>query len=466
MASTSVLSSVSSVSNKLIIDDCLQDSMALNSDNSDKTVREEIEAAFQLVATKKTGEKRKATVHENSAKRSRPQNEFVVYIKGANTNITKENPKQVQSDIVKEFGRGIKVQLAGDSLRLICTSQIQKSQILNADYLGKYRITTSRPYQEDSFRVVYKRGVIRNVNLDILIEDLISENTEIGLVRAKRISTFAEGKSYPTTTVLLEFEVEELPETVYFGWRDYEVRDYIPRPIRCFRCQAYGHKAVSCPSAVPCCPRCSKKHAFEDCKAQSTEVKCRNCGGPHSAAYRGCPKYAWVQDNIKEAVHDKKTYAEVFKANRPALKERIRAAKLETAHAVEAHPVQNTGPAFSTPILVANRPLPASVAVSPIHSAVHILPVRSIVSRPGPDKSSNTVPSLHSVQIHSCNNPLPPPPVQKADNEVVITVDKLIGLVLHLLKTTGLDCSQDVVKSCMDSALHFLGVSVCFKTIN
>jgi len=140
---------------------------------------------------------------------------------------------------------------------------------------------------------------------------------------------------------------------------------------------------------------------------------------------------------------------------------------LETAHAVKTPAVDNSqsSPAFSTPISVANRPLPASVAVSRIHPAVHVLPVRSIAGPPDPDKTSSTVDRLPPVHINSSNRPTPPPPAAKADNEVVITVDKLIGLVLHLLNSSGLNCSQQSVKACMDSALQFLGVTVCFKTI-
>jgi len=69
MASTSLLSSVS---NRLIIDDNIHESVDLNSEN---TVREGDETALQLVADKKNSAKRKAVVHtvyaNTNAKRTR-----------------------------------------------------------------------------------------------------------------------------------------------------------------------------------------------------------------------------------------------------------------------------------------------------------------------------------------------------------------------------------------------------------
>ena len=50
----------------------------------------------------------------------------------------------------------------------------------------------------------------------------------------------------------------------------------------------------------------------------------------------------------------------------------------------------------------------------------------------------------------------------KSGNEVVITIDKLIALVIHLINTSGGLINATNIKSCIDGALQFLGVSIQF----
>lgn len=63
-----------------------------------------------------------------------------------------------------------------------------------------------------------------------------------------------------------------------------------PDPTQCFKCQAYGHMSRDCTSAAMCriCGQAAHKAKGELCP---NERRCANCSGPHSAAYRGCPKF-------------------------------------------------------------------------------------------------------------------------------------------------------------------------------
>ena len=68
----------------------------------------------------------------------------------------------------------------------------------------------------------------------------------------------------------------------------FRVHEFIPKPIRCYKCQRYGHVATSCRSTLRC-SRCGESHEYDECQAQ--DLKCCLCGGDHSAAYKGCPKF-------------------------------------------------------------------------------------------------------------------------------------------------------------------------------
>jgi hypothetical protein len=46
-------------------------------------------------------------------------------------------------------------------------------------------------------------------------------------------------------SVLLEFSTPEVPDRVKVGFLCYSVRPYVPPPLRCFKCQRYGHICCS-----------------------------------------------------------------------------------------------------------------------------------------------------------------------------------------------------------------------------
>ncbi len=66
----------------------------------------------------------------------------------------------------------------------------------------------------------------------------------------------------------------------------FAVRPYIPPPIRCYRCQRYGHIAAVCKGKQRC-PKCGGDHRIENCE-KNAQDKCCNCGGQHRVTYSGC----------------------------------------------------------------------------------------------------------------------------------------------------------------------------------
>ena len=45
----------------------------------------------------------------------------------------------------------------------------------------------------------------------------------------------------PMETVVVTFRGKHVPEAVTFGYMRFRVKVYVPRPIRCWRCQRFGH---------------------------------------------------------------------------------------------------------------------------------------------------------------------------------------------------------------------------------
>ena len=56
----------------------------------------------------------------------------------------------------------------------------------------------------------------------------------------------------------ITFGACQLPDTVKFGWERVIVKEFIPRPRRCFRCQRYGHNKNKCRRENDICVWCAQ----------------------------------------------------------------------------------------------------------------------------------------------------------------------------------------------------------------
>ena len=143
------------------------------------------------------------------------------------------------------------------------------------------------------------RGVVSCRDLsDITDDEILDGLREQGVVGAKKLAKTGQGKDKDTGTVMLTFSGTSLPDRVYVGWRSLRVRQFIPNPIRCFKCQSYGHMAASCKGEERCA-KCGKPgHKSTTCSA--TTPKCAGCDGSHEAWDRSCPKRKSAQEALKE----------------------------------------------------------------------------------------------------------------------------------------------------------------------
>ena len=158
----------------------------------------------------------------------------------------------------------------------------QATRLLEADKLGVIPIETVVCVNANTCR-----GVITSEVLDgVSEEDILVGLKDEPIVNCKRILIRREGKQLPSRSVVLTFASKKLPASVKVGYLNCPVRPYVPNPMRCFKCQRYGHSQASCRSSSMVCARCSESgHESKDCKK---EFKCPGCGGPHAAYSRDC----------------------------------------------------------------------------------------------------------------------------------------------------------------------------------
>ena len=104
------------------------------------------------------------------------------------------------------------------------------------------------------------RGVTRCRELAGMSEtDIQDELSEQGVTLVKRIRRKEEGQEKETNTLFLTFCNASLPKDIRIGYLRVKADPFIRNPLRCFKCQKYGHGAQRCSSAAVC-PKCALEH--------------------------------------------------------------------------------------------------------------------------------------------------------------------------------------------------------------
>ncbi|KAK3865707.1 hypothetical protein Pcinc_028717 [Petrolisthes cinctipes] len=132
------------------------------------------------------------------------------------------------------------------------------------------------------------KGVIFHRDLAALDEAEILEGMkDQGVVDVQSMTRMRENKREKFGLCFLTFASAQIPETVKIGYEIVHVRPYIQKPMRCFRCQKFGHTALRCFNKDSfTCGKCAGRHETELCS--ETVFRCANCGGPHQASAGDC----------------------------------------------------------------------------------------------------------------------------------------------------------------------------------
>ena len=104
-----------------------------------------------------------------------------------------------------------------------------------------------------------------------------------------------------------------VPTHVVLGFMRRKVKQYVPPPMRCARCQRFRHHVTKC-HRKQWCVRCGEEHDLENCQVKDNpeQIICVNCKGQHSAAYRTCSKYLEVSQTLKVAVNEGLSYKDAL----------------------------------------------------------------------------------------------------------------------------------------------------------
>ena len=142
-------------------------------------------------------------------------------------------------------------------------------------------------------------------------EELCQHLKSEGVIDVKMLKSRPD-KKYLGERYLLTFNRMEVPEKIRGGLQMLSVREYIPRPRRCFKCQGFGHVGKHCRKTKDTCVNCSDyAHTPEnECRRKPY---CRNCGGEHPANSMNCPTYKKEQEILTIVTKEKISFQDARK---------------------------------------------------------------------------------------------------------------------------------------------------------
>lgn len=182
-----------------------------------------------------------------------------------------------------------KIMKQKDGTLLICTNSNKGTDnLLKATAFGgimKINVEEHRSLND-------RQGIIYCPDLNnVEITDILSELKEQSIKQIHPMTKLVDNKIVRMGLYVVTFNTQVLPEFVIIGYLKVRVRIFIPNPMKCKKCLAYGHTKNWCKEVEEFCNKCSEKLPHNSCDNKL----CKNCQGDHFSNFKKCPVY------IKEA---------------------------------------------------------------------------------------------------------------------------------------------------------------------
>ena len=167
---------------------------------------------------------------------------------------------------------------------------VEVTRKAHADNLLKSKLLAMVPIKVSPHRSLNsKKGVLWCRELDtVSLTEIKEELASQQVTEVKRISVTRAGKKENTHTYILTFGTPDLPTKIKVGYLSVPIKPYIPNPLRCFRCQRFGHHRDQCKSPEVCGKCGNTDHSKEHCEV---DPACVNCKGKHEASSKNCPSW-------------------------------------------------------------------------------------------------------------------------------------------------------------------------------
>ena len=216
--------------------------------------------------------------------------------------LTKLSPFAVAKSIQGRYGIVNQVKRLKDGSLLIEASRnIQAKHILDTQSFLDIEVDADAHHSLNT-----SKGVIRDYHQDLKDMSDVEIKNELASQGVSKVSRFIlkkDNKEIKTNTLFITFDTHKPPEKLKLGYYIVNVQPYIPNPLRCFKCQKFGHSQKWCKNELTCWRCGSEGHDGVACTSET--VCCLNCKGDHFASSKSCP--VWIQEKEIQRVKTEKS---------------------------------------------------------------------------------------------------------------------------------------------------------------
>ncbi|XP_046565083.1 uncharacterized protein LOC124273818 [Haliotis rubra] len=212
----------------------------------------------------------------------------------------KLNPFAIEKTIQGIAGDVEDVKILRSGCLLIkCRRQKQAVNLLSTKTLATVQVVVSPHRSLNSCK-----GIVRDSGrllADMTEDDILEELKSQHVISVKRFSSKRHGAIIKTNTYLFTFGLSKIPNSIKAGYCNIKVDLYIPNPLRCYKCQHYGHGSRTC-NKDAACNRCGGN--CDDSTECNKDPSCVNCGGNHVSSSKDCP--IWKRESkIMKIKHER-----------------------------------------------------------------------------------------------------------------------------------------------------------------
>jgi len=254
---------------------------------------------------------------ENESQNPKSQSPFptYLYIKASTEqSLNKISPFKVKKIIESIAGipKSVKIQRNGNII--IQTNKESHSKNLMAMTTFDQVPVIVEPHKSlNSTKGIIRCRELRHCSEEEIVEELRLQK----VVAARKIEIKRNNEKIMTNTIQLTFCTPVLPKAVSVGYLIVEVSPFIPNPLRCFKCQAFGHTKFTCKKA-PVCAFCGEAEHVQPGERCTATPKCINCSEQHPSFSPKCP----IWQNEKEICNIKITKNTTFPQAREIFNQR------------------------------------------------------------------------------------------------------------------------------------------------
>ncbi|XP_071052624.1 uncharacterized protein [Onthophagus taurus] len=215
----------------------------------------------------------------------------------------KMSPFALQKCLFGKFGGFKSIKKIAEGILMKAASIAQAKRVLSSERLGDIEVEVI-PHKT----LNVTKGIVYCPDLlNCTEEEIQQEMKGQGVIEVRRIKTRKAGLLVDTPNHILTFNKALSAKKGQGSILRLRSKDiYIPAPMRCFKCQRFGHTSLRCEAEQICV--CGKAaHEGQPCESP---LVCVNCGGPHSARSRVCPVYKKEVAIQEIKTKERLTYAE------------------------------------------------------------------------------------------------------------------------------------------------------------